>query len=168
MPITSQTNYTGLYQVANETTNQNLLNACINEYESSFLYRIFGAELGGNILAYYNGGLTPPNAEYDFVINPFQVDQDYEVLISNGIVTVLTGLVYFEFMKHAKVRVSQLSGVEKVNAENALNQLVLEHPLYDRYNRSVKSINAIQKYIVRNPTGYDNFNGQKFLLNSPW
>ncbi len=168
MPITSVNNYTGVYQIANESNNQLLLNNYINEYELNYLCRIFGASLGNSISAYISGGMTPANAEYDFIINPFQVDQDCDVLLSNGLVTVLTGFVYFEFMKHAKVRVSQLSGVERIKAENAYNSLVLEHPIYDRYNNSVKSVRAIQDYIMANPTGFDDFNGKKFLLNYGW
>jgi len=165
MAIIQTSDFTGSYQVPQDQYTLIDLQRVIDEHEEVYLAKMFGAELSNDLLVYVNGGFTPVNPLFDFIYNPFKIDLNCELLISEGVKTALIGFVYYEWVVKNKIKPSQITGVERVKMENATSNAIVEPQVYNAYNKGVKTTNAIQRYILNNLSDYDKFNGRKMLLN---
>jgi len=165
MGLLQTADFVGSYAVAQDQITIIDLQKVIDEYESVYLAKMFGATLSVDLFNYVDGGSTPVNPLFDFIYNPFTLDLDCELLISLGVKQALIGFIYYEFVVKNKIKASQISGVERVKMENSTSSIGIEPQVYNSYNNAVKTTKAIQYYILKNKVDYPDFNGRKFLLN---
>tara|TARA_R110002153_G_scaffold32752_15_gene99111 strand:+ start:103 stop:648 length:546 start_codon:yes stop_codon:yes gene_type:complete len=126
------------------------------------LYDLFKAEIDANFG-------VPTSARFEIIFNPFveQLDWTYynrliqsdRLIQSEGMKIMLMGFVYFQWVRDVVSRVSTV-GVERTIGENSENVSSIKNDVDMRFNQSVRSYKAIQKYMVCfAPDDYPEFEG---------
>jgi hypothetical protein len=137
--------HTGIYDVAR-------LNAYIERYEKRYLIQLLGVDLYNDFIA------NPTNPEYIYIFDAFEIDYERCIIISEGMKEMLTGFIYFEYLKDLTNQITPNGNVRPIG-ENSADVSTLYTMMYNRYNESINSYKGIQTYICKNLTDYDTFNG---------
>lgn len=151
---------TGMYSTSK-------LTAYILKYEKQYLVQLFGADLYNEFVSDLNG-LTPnvplsPN--FTKVFEPFTEDVSNlsgsgvlytntinlgnGILMSDGILEMLKGFIYFEFSRDLMNQQTPYGNVKQM----AENSIVVDSPhslMWERYNEGQKTYETIQQYISLN------------------
>lgn len=133
----------------------------IERYEPRYLTDLLGAALYDEFKAdLVVGGGIPSEQRFIKIFEQLSVDLSSCVVYSEGIVEMLKGFVYFEFMKD---KVSQPSSLGNLIPEGENSQVpnTLKNMMYTRYNEAVRSYRTIQTWIAKNLNDYSNFNGNE-------
>ncbi len=173
MAFIESSDFAGKYKLAQDTANQAITTTVISQMRDGLIRRIFGATLGNDIIIYIDATTPPVNTEFDKVINPFQEDltnsccfnDGNSMIESIGLKNVLLGFIYFQRACDMKLQMQSVGGETRPKTENSTNDMLPESKLIQRYNDSVYSVWAIQRYICEHHEDYPDYNGQKFLLN---
>jgi len=167
MAFIESSDLAGYYKIAQDTYNAAISQRVIGEMRDPLIRRIFGAVMGNEIITYIDTIPTPPtNEEFDNVINAFQIDLECgEMIESIGMKKVLLGFIFYQRQCDMKSQASSVGGEERPSTENSTIDRLPASKLIQRYNDSVRSIYAIQRYICENGEDYPDYNGQEFLLN---
>lgn len=170
MALVQTSDFVGEFKCPADQFNTQLLQLAIDENENTVIRRIFGAELGNEIIAYIANPL-PLNPDFEQVINSFEVDQNAGcschggLLESKGLKYALTSFIYREFQNSAKLMPTQVGGLTRPKVELSDSDMLPQAQLIMKYNNGVKTIWAIQCYVRENRETYPNANPQKFLLD---
>ena len=145
------TDFIGKFEVTtNEFTSTNLVEY-ISRYQKLLTVELLGVEL----FDLYEANPTDP--EFVLIENPltFQTDNGmiYESL---GLKNMLVGFIYFMYTRDLYSRPS-IVGVVKPSNENSTTPTNVSALLWQRYNESVNSYEAIQEYIKENDSVYTTF-----------
>jgi len=81
-----------------------------------------------------------------------------KINISEGMITMLKGFIYFEYQRFQAVKASPVGSVENSN-ENSKVLTGYKAANIQRYNKAIESYKAIQTYIRQNLSDYPTFNG---------
>lgn len=169
MALLQVSDFVGEFQLPKDQFNVTILQNIINENESAYIRKIFGAVLGNEIIAYINSAYTPTNTLLDKVINPFQEDFCFNnenlVLDSKGLKYALLGLIYYDKQKDSFISTTAVNGAVRMKAENNTTDALPQAQLVEKYNKSVDTIGDIQIYILKNHSDYDTYNGVAFAFN---
>lgn len=152
--------HTGMYE-------QDKINAYIDKYERKYLIKLLGANLFKLFEADLVAGV-PQSAIYEAIYNPFEYDYSLGgcIVISEGMVDMIKGFIYFEYMKDQTNQVA-VSGNVRPKGENSENVSTLNSMIYTRYNESIRTYKAIGTYICDNLSHYLDYNGIK-LRTANW
>jgi hypothetical protein len=133
----SQANFVGKYQVA--VNNFTQLTPYITRYEPKLINELFGAELA-----------------IDFNADPDDDIWDDVKAIGFGLESLLTGMVYFQYVRDLPFRVTNMGVVYNLdeNSTNVMPALTLRQ----RYNECVNDWNEMAKYLRDN---FENYKGIK-------
>jgi len=135
--------HTGMY--ANAT-----IQDYIDRYEPLYLMQLFGAKMYDqfvNDMGVFNIPISP---NFQFLYNPFHENIAFNTLVvSNGLVDMLKGFVYFEYCKDLTNQMT-INGNVRPTGENSADVSTLYSMMYARYNESVRTYRAIQTHIVNN------------------
>jgi hypothetical protein len=135
--------HTGMY--ANAT-----IQDYIDRYEPLYLMQLFGAKMYDqfvNDMGVFNIPISP---NFQFLYNPFHENIAFNALVvSNGLVDMLKGFVYFEYCKDLTNQMT-INGNVRPTGENSADVSTLYSMMYARYNESVRTYRAIQTHIVSN------------------
>lgn len=149
------------YNIALTSTTEKELPALIDQIEKDNLQELLGCELYTLFIA----DLTPETPEtpqtqlYKDIFEAFCKDNVLcGIQRSFGIRDMLMGLVYFAWHNYTYTQ-DTASGMRKIDAENSSVASPDGSGLYNKYNRGIKSYNAIQWFILDNPTIYPKFEG---------
>jgi hypothetical protein len=125
----TQANFVGKYQVA--VNNFTQLTPYINRYEPKLINELFGAELA-----------------IDFNADPEDEIWDDVKAIGFGLESLLTGMVYFQYVRDLPFRVTNMGVVYNLdeNSTNVMPALTLRQ----RYNECVNDWNEMAKYLRDN------------------
>jgi len=95
------------------------LQAYINKYEDYYLYKLLGLTVANELIADLVDGV-PQSPEILEWFNPFQIQGECnkKVYISEGVVKMLSYLIYFEFVIGEEYTPSN-SGLVRSNSENS-------------------------------------------------
>ena len=139
------------------------IQAYINKYERQYLIKLLGAELFKDFESDLVGGV-PQEARFLALYNAFEYDDvNCGIYISEGMLDMIKGFVYYQYLKD-KTNVVAVSGNVRQMGENSENVSTLNTMIYTRYNDSVRTYKAIQKFICDNNKDYLKFNGVKLGL----
>jgi hypothetical protein len=142
------------------------INAYIDRYERQFLIKLLGADLYNEFKSDLTGGV-PTSPRFQFIFNEFEIDLDSCGLIeSKGMIEMIKGFVWYKYLVDQGTQV-HVAGVVRPDGENSENPSTLNQTLYNRYNESIMTYKAIQRYICDHLTDYDQFNGRK-LYTTYW
>jgi hypothetical protein len=149
--------FVGKYELHKGMYSQPNLVDYIERYERKYLIDLFGAQLFDEFVADLDPiTKTPISPSFQFLFNPFQSDVTlHHVLVSDGIIDMLKGFIYFEYSKDL---INQPSSIGNVIPQNENSRVVstLYSTMYGRYNDAVKTFRAIRDFILLNkplPTG---------------
>lgn len=139
------------YQLSTGMYDQGKIQAYIDKYEKRYLIELLGPALYDQLVADSSGG-TPQSPNFVFIYNPFHVTiSPLSMLISEGIVEMLLGFIYFEYSKDLVNQMTPYGNVKPL-AENSTVTAGNSTLIYNRYNEAVRTYRAIQMYIALNQT----------------
>lgn len=160
--------FTGRLAVPNDPTSLSRVGKYGQTYYKVYLARILGATLAQTVIDDIGSNTFPTNVELLALYSPFQYDGDNgDLVVSQGIALIISGFVYWEYMKDGKVTPSQSTGTAQTKAEVKTSSVVPETQIYERYNEAVAGAEAVRKFALKNAADYPTFKGQHFLLNYP-
>ena len=137
--------HTGMY--ANAT-----IQDYIDRYEPLYMLQLFGAKMYDEFVSDMDilSGNIPFSPNFLFLYNPFHENIAFNTLVvSNGLVDMLKGFVYFEYCKDLTNQMT-INGNVRPTGENSADVSTLYSMMYARYNESVRTYRAIQTHIVNN------------------
>jgi hypothetical protein len=157
----------GRFELHSGKYTQDEINAYIDTFERQYLVKLLGADLY-NLFKTDCANGTPATEIYVKLFEPFEYDLHcgYETIISDGIIEMLKGLIYWQYLKDKMNQVTT-AGVVKPQGENSIPGDAMNSLYSNRYNQSVKTYEAIQRYILDNCSEYPTFNGKR-LLKLSW
>ena len=151
--------HTGMYEQAK-------IQAYIDKYEKQYLIKLLGSDLYDLFVADLVAGV-PQDPIYLKLYDPFNYDRlDCSIEILEGMIEMVKGFVYFQYLKDQTNQVF-VSGSVRPVGENSENVSTLNMMIYTRYNESIRSYKAIQTYICDYLTNYTEFNGKR-LKTAYW
>ena len=162
MGIVANTDFVGKYELNINQFNEDLIDAYILKYENYYLTQLLGASLSTLFIADLTAGV-PSDADYLLIFNPLSYDFNNDTIISNGIKEMLIGFIYYNFIKDES-QIQTSNGTVSPKGENS-NKMMLNNITNSRFNDSVVTFEAIQKYIEDNRATYPTYNGQTVKLN---
>ncbi len=137
----------------------------IDKYEKKYLINLLGVQLYGefqaDLLVPVVGVPTEPR--FVKIFESFGVDKMGCVIYSEGIIEMLKGFIYFEYVKDL---INQMTPIGNVlpTGENSDQATTLYSMMYTRYNEAAASYKTIQYWIVFNDEStynYDGFSGNE-------
>lgn len=141
--------HTGMY--ANAT-----IQDYIDRYEPLYMMQLFGAKMYDEYVGDMGILNIPISPNFQYLFNPFHENIAFNTLIvSNGLIDMLKGFVYFEYCKDLTNQMT-INGNVRPTGENSADVSTLYSMMYARYNESIRTYRAIQTHIVNNfnaPTG---------------
>jgi len=148
--------FTGKYQLSTGMYDVAKLQDYIDKYEKRYLIELFGAKLYDEFISDLNIQNVPKSPNFQKIFNPFYENITFrQLIISEGIIEMLKGFVYFEYSKDLINQMTPYGNVRPIS-ENSEPVSTLYTMIYTRYNEAIKSYRAIQTYIQVNmnaPTG---------------
>lgn len=123
-----------------------------------YLFELFEADLVNQV---------PQTQRFIDIYDPFQLDDDSCVRVSEGMKTMLLGLIYLLYVRD-QTSVNTAMGPRDNNAENSDKSMGLSRGLIQRYNQSVDTYHQIQWYICDNDDVYPEENVQHKSYISPF
>jgi hypothetical protein len=159
--IVNTTDFVGRYELALNPLLTPKLDDYINQMERSFIYKILGIQLGASFVNDLTNGV-PSDSNYLLIFNELFFESSCKAQFhSIGLKSVLLGLIYSSVIIESRLTSSALNGV----AENSVQGQVVTSrtEAFNRYNDSVDSIKAIQRFCSENSDDFLEYNGQKFL-----
>lgn len=159
--------FTGRLAVPADPTSASVLAKYAQRYYPYYLARILGATLAEIVTNDITSGAEPNDPDLLKLYRAFQYDEGGCIVDSPGIALIISGFVYWEYMKDSKVKPSMSTGTAQVKPEIRVSGVVPETQVFERYNEAVIGARAIRSYALKNADLYPTFNGQEFLLNYP-
>lgn len=153
--------FTGKFAVSQGLYNTPNIDDYIQRYELTYLTELLGVDLYNLYYANADGqpGNVPTEARFLKIYNPFNEQSGinlYEMLISKGLKDMLLGFIYFQIMRD-QITTATSNGMQKQKNELSESAFL---PVYQRYNESIKTYQAIQKYVYYNfSSDYPEFRG---------
>tara|TARA_R100000951_G_C2653560_1_gene185287 strand:- start:7185 stop:7697 length:513 start_codon:yes stop_codon:yes gene_type:complete len=153
----------GKYELHSGMYEQTKIDSYIDKYEKQYLIKLLGVELYKLFIADLVNGV-PQTTKYLDLYNPFEYDDSTcWITISEGMVDMVKGFIYFQYLKDQTNQVA-VSGNVRPLGENSENVSTLNSMIYTRYNESVKTFKAIQRFICDNNSNYLDYNGISIRL----
>ena len=152
--------FTGKYELHTGMYDQAKLLEYIQIYEEQYLIDLFGATLYDEFINDLDNNNYPESPNFQKVFDPFHLDNTSNgfltsyntynsVIISKGILDMLKGFIYFEYVKDTANQITS-QGQKIPQGENSLTATTLYNMMYTRYWEALKTYRAIQWYIYRN------------------
>lgn len=157
---------TGKYQLHVGTYSVTNLGEYINKYEHRYLVELLGSDLYDEFEADVTLGMgLPTEPRFTYIFYPFTEDYAWTILISEGMIEMLKGFIYYEYLKDQIVQMTPI-GTVVPSGENSRDSNSLYTQMYNRYNEAVRTYKAIQEHIVNNSGDYAEFNGKRKMMIS--
>lgn len=156
MSIVVNTDFVGKYQITKNQFNTTKINEYIEKYEKLYLLYLLGSDLYDLFIADFWES-EPVSPIYTDIFEPFHMDIDGCLVISDGIKEMLKGFIYYWIIKEG-IQMQTASGSVKPQGENG-SIVGLTQDTISRFNNSVDTAKAIQDYIQDNNGDYPDFNG---------
>lgn len=165
---------TGKYKIADagSNTSKSAVTAAITRFEKSYILKLFGIELGEEVIAYLQTSptpRTPVNVLLDKVIDTFFEQDDTlenKIRESKGLKEFLQAMVYYEYLLDTPTTNTQ-AGQGELKAELLNKTIVTQVRQAERlFNEMLDTIEAIQWWCLDNSTDYPTFEGETFVVKS--
>jgi hypothetical protein len=149
----SPESFTGKHELEHGRYTRDKLDEYIVRYETIYLMRLLGNDLYKLFIADIED-YEPQSEPFKAIFEPLVVNDCDRSFTSLGVIDMLKGFIYFEFVKDAN-SYHTTAGVVSSTGEVSERQNAKE--LIERYNESVSSFWAIQRFI-----GQSLSNGESF------
>ncbi len=132
----------------------------IDKYEKRYLVQLLGSDLYNLFAADVVAGV-PVDPIYLDLFNAFEYDDTLcDIVISEGMLEMLKGFVYFEYSKDLTNQMT-VNGNVGPSGQNSVRISTINQQIYTRYNEAVRTFKSIQRYICDNQSTYLEYNGVK-------
>lgn len=122
----------------------------IDRYEPLYLMQLFGAKMYDEFVSDMGIFNIPISPNFQKLYNPFHENYAFNrLVVSNGLIDMLKGFVYFEYCKDLTNQMT-VNGNVRPTGENSGDVSTLYSMMYARYNEAIKTFRAIQTHIVNN------------------
>lgn len=143
------------------------LTSYIDRYSESYLIDLFGVELYALFIDGYED-----EAIYQFLYEPFnyQLDECFnnKILKSRGVFDMLLGFIYCHYQEDIEAQ-QTINNPVKIKGQNSERANKFDANFYGRWNESVETYQAIQRYCLDKSTVYPTFKGiHKNLVCLAW
>jgi hypothetical protein len=145
--------FVGKYELHTGLYDQNKLQDYIDRYERRYLIELLGANLYSDFISDIDPvSKEPLSPNFIQIFQPFEVNLYFNrLLISEGVIDMLKGFVYFEYAKDLMNQMTPFGNVQQ-KSENSKLTTTLNSMMYARYNEGVKTFRAIQEFILQDTT----------------
>ncbi len=160
----------GKYVINDNDITRHDLKEYINDYERKFIYQLLGIELGDLFIADLNqDAKIPTTPRFAKIFSPLYFKSSYchRLMQSKGMIDVLKGLVYTEFVKEQNFK-NNFNGNSQNLFESGENVPAYKNGVIIKHNQALDSYNAIQQYICDNKEEYPEFDGERKNYMSPF
>lgn len=162
--VTTEDFKSGPLRVAFNNLSEQNLQGVIDATERVLLPAVLGAELSKLLIADYDPLTGFTEQRFTDIFEPFKVDHEKELVISEGIKQMLMLMIYFEYVRYQPIQNRETGNTTATN-ENSVQVSGIGSGLYLRYNESVKTAHAIQ-WMINQSDLYPEYNGQCLNLTS--
>ena len=131
----------------------------IDRLEGALVRRIFGAEMGNEVLAYVMDP-APVDVLLDTIVNPIYADVNGRSIEYSGLKDTLLGFLWYEITVRTSKKPSMAGGSVAVKAE--VSDKTYADP--EIYCEAVRQVRAVQQYVLSNSDDYPNFRGKYFEM----
>ena len=140
--------FTGKFELHNGMYVNDKIVDYINRYEKRYLVDLFGEKLYNEFVNDIDPLTNAPKSpNFIKLFNPFVYDVNlYDTLVSEGVIDMLKGFIYFEYSKDNYNQQTVYGNVQQ-RAENSKVVNTLQTLLYNRYNEAITTFRAIRDYI---------------------
>lgn len=157
--IVQISDFKGDYAITMNSFSGTHLQRFIDTYEVNYLRDLLGVSLSTALLADIATPFTSPvTTNYATIFNPLAYDYESEQLISGGIKEMLTGFIFFEYVRFQNIQ-NTITGNVKADNEVSTPAMWGQTNIYHNYNKSIDTYKAIQYHISLNEADYSTFNG---------
>jgi hypothetical protein len=153
----------GKYELHTGNYDTDRLQDYIDKYEKRYLTELLGATLFEEFEAdLVLGGGLPTEPRFEVIFEPLSVDYNWTIIYSEGMIEMLKGFIYYEYIKD---QISQMTPIGMVTpaGQNSRESNSLYLQIYTRYNEAARTYKAIQRYILNNSNEYD-FRGVRKMM----
>jgi hypothetical protein len=130
-------------------SNEDHLQSYIDRFENEYLYKLLGKDITEQLYNDLVDGV-PQSTEILEWFNPFYEELsdcnscEVKVYNSDGVKDMLTGLIYYEYVRNNQVRMTPTGLVVDENTNsNMLDFLAVERVAEQRYNKAIMTFKAI-------------------------
>ena len=150
----------GKWELATGIYEQQKINGYIDLYTNRLLAELLGVDLYNLFVADLDPlTFVPQDPKYLAIYNAFMHESGTcNIIISDGMIDMIKGFIYFEYLKD-QINQVWVSGNVAPVGENSKNISTLSQQIYTRYNQGVFTYHAIQRYICDNSSDYPKYNG---------
>ena len=157
MAFLTYSDFVGKFELHTGMYDQPKLTSYIERYEKKYLTMLLGHTLYVEFMSDISSVTNlPQSPNFTFIFNPFQFETNWNAtFISEGILDMLKGFIYFEYSKDLLNQQTPFGNVLQ-KSENSAVATPLYTMFYTRYNESISKLRAIQRYVIENfntPTG---------------
>jgi hypothetical protein len=153
--LISSSDFVGKYAVPQDSFSD--LDGFIDELEEGYLIDLMGVDFYNSFITSMTGSPPLPVAPYLIIYNKLFLDIGCTQIRSEGMVKMLLGFMYFEYMRSDKFKATTQGIV--INAPDT-SKPVPYGSIYKFYNDAVTTFQAIQYYICTHQSDYTpKFNG---------
>ena len=128
-------NFTGKYELHTGMYDTNKIQDYIDKYEPRYLRQLLGVTLYNEFVSDIDASNNMPKSpNFLKIFNP--LDEDvflHQSISSEGIISMLTGFIYFEYAKDLIMQQTTFGGVQQ-KAENSVILNTLQTLIYDKVN----------------------------------
>ena len=165
MAITQVSDFIGEYKVSTKCHND--LQVYIDKFEKEYLIKLLGCSLYDLFIADLtaNTPQVPQAQRFINIFDAFCIDEDCDIVRSEGIKQMLVQFIYFHYMRD-QLNTKLVSGVARSLSETSDHIGYNGFNLIQSYNEGISNAWAIQWYICENETDYPEENTQAFYLMS--
>ena len=152
--LISSDDFKGRFAIPQSTVQVGKLDAFINDTEENYLNDLMGAILYADFKSNLTNPGPPPttatnkskptNAGYLAIYNSFNADYGSKLYRSKGMVAMLLGFIFFDYMRQVKFKTTEKGII--VNGVDTGNPVVIGN-LYSYLNDATETYQAIQTYI---------------------
>lgn len=155
----------GLLKIPTSTYQENDLQAYIDRYEKKYLIDLLGINLYDLFISDLIGGF-PTSPEFLKIFLPITEEVNGCDIFSEGMKPTIAGLIYFHYVRDNITRLTT-GGAKRTTSDNSENIQALSANIGMRWNESVESYRAIQRYIYENLSDYPTFKGVRIQYTVP-
>ena len=134
----------------------------IDRLEGALIRRIFGAEMGNEVLLYVTSSEIPAPVDVllNAIVNPIYEDVNGRSIEYAGLKDTLLGFLWYEITVRTSKKPSMAGGSVAVKAE--VSDKTYADP--EIYCEAVRQVRAVQQYVLANSADYPNFRGKYFEM----
>lgn len=165
MSIVQTSNFIGQYTIAEDCFTD--MAPYITKYEQFYLVRMLGAELYDLFIADLTATTpqVPQTQRFIDIFDPFEIDDEDCLRISEGIKTMLIQFIYFHFLRD-QMNKPTTAGMIRTTSSLGKNLGYEGYNLVEAYNEGVKNYQEIQWFICDNDEDYPEENVQPLNFTS--